>query len=109
VGQQIDKPAQLASLLDGLTLEHRQRLGYEGQPLLQMVCLSADGVPIAFCALPVSTANAAEAALQVDRLHGQTVAHWVDRRLAYVLVADLSPEVMAHAARGLVSGRFKRA
>jgi anti-sigma factor RsiW len=127
VGQQFDKPEQLASLLDGLQAEQQQRLavpdlssigwtfrrvqrlGYEGRPLLQMVYLSAEGVPIAFCALPAAKVDGDQAPLQVDRLHGQTVAHWVDRGLAYVLVADLSPEVLADAARGLASGRFRRA
>jgi hypothetical protein len=124
VGQQFDKPEQLAGLLDGLTEEHRQRLavpdlssigwtfrrvqrlGYEGRPLLQMVYLSADGLPIALCALPAAPAEGGQAPLQVDRLHGQTVAHWVDRGLAFVLVADLHPEVLAEVARGLASGRF---
>jgi len=127
LGQQFDRPEQLGGLLDGLTAEQRQRLavpdlssigwtfrrvqrlGYEGRPLLQMVYLSAQGLPIAFCALPAAPAEAAEAPLRVDRLHGQTVAHWVDHGMAFVLVADVDPEVLADAARGLASGRFRPA
>jgi anti-sigma factor RsiW len=127
VEQQFDKPEQLASLVEGLTADQKQRLvvpdlspmgwafrrvqrlGFEGRPLLQMVYLSAEGVPIALCALPASTAEGMEAPLRIDRLQGQTVAHWVDRGLAFVLVADLSAEVMGDVARGLASGRFRRA
>jgi anti-sigma factor RsiW len=125
VDQQFDKPEQLANLLDGLTADQKQRLGvpdlspmgwafrrvqrlgFEGRPLLQMVYLSAEGVPIALCALPVTKAEGMEAPLKIARLQGQTVAHWVDRGLAFVLVADLGSEMLGDAARGLASGQFR--
>jgi anti-sigma factor RsiW len=90
----------------GLHFRRVQRLGFEGAPLLQMVYLPAQGLPAALCVLPVSSDDAA---VSNGRDKGLGVAAWVDRGLAYVLVADMADETVGTLARRIVRGEFSYA
>ncbi len=88
---------------EGLTFKRVQRLGFAGQPLIQMVYLPQRGGPAALCLLP---ASGPDTAVRTQSLQGQGVASWTQQGLAYVLVADLSLDATQRLATRLQAGKF---
>ncbi len=78
----------------GLIFQRAQRLNFDNIPLLQIVYLPAEGRPLALCAMPaiplklVPTADSSQPLAS----HGMTSSYWQRNGLAWVVVADWSPE-----------------
>jgi anti-sigma factor RsiW len=87
----------------GLVFKRIQRLGFGDQPLLQMVFLPERGNPAALCVLP---SKGGDAALQVRRLEGMSVAAWQRAGLAHVFVADMPLAQATLIAEKLLAGQF---
>lgn len=75
-------PEVLSGLVD-MDLVRAQVLGFEDQPLAQIVYRGVGGAPIALCLLRT---GAAEAGIEVSDLRGMAAASWNDRGVEYLLI-----------------------
>ncbi len=66
-----------------------QELGYEGQPVLQLVYNKAGKPPLALCFMPA--ANDADTTLKIVKHLNLSVADWIAHNQRFALVADESP------------------
>ena len=74
---------------EGYTFVRAQELGFEGQPLVQLVYLGDGDVPLALCYMP-GTVNGTTTGVHA----GLAVTSWSQDKQRFVIVADESPETM---------------
>ena len=60
--------------LEGYEFIRGQRLSFNGEPLLQLVYLGAEGAPLALCYMPTQQADTDTAVVQ--RHHGLNTVEW---------------------------------
>ncbi len=63
-----------------------QELGFEGQPVLQLIYNKEGKTPLALCFMPAN--NEANATLRVKRHPDQSIADWITHNQRFALVAD---------------------
>ena len=85
----------------GYHFARAQQLGFNGQPLVQLVYTKPGEIPLAFCFMPVVRESSRE--LTLSRAHGLGVASWVGDEYHFVLVADEGDEVLMGLYRAVVS------
>ena len=73
----------------GLQFVRAQQLQFEGRPVLQLVYLPRQGLPVAVCLIPAT--DQVEQAVQVD---GQQALTWFSSGWAYVLIGSLPVQDM---------------
>jgi len=74
---------------EGYRFVRAQELGFEGQPLIQLVYLGEGDVPLAFCYMP------GDDTVFISGQHaGLSVSSWSHDEQRFVIVADESPETM---------------
>ncbi len=76
----------------GYRFARAQQLGFNGQPLVQLVYTKAGETPLAFCFMPVGESSPRDLAL--SREYDLGVASWVGDQFHYVLVADEAEAVL---------------
>lgn len=81
-----------ATTLPGLTFKRAQILAIDGQPLLQMAYLDADGLPFAFC---VTLPGVADQDYQQRMSHDLATSSWIEDGVGYLLVGGDSFDRMA--------------
>jgi len=93
LAQQYGLPTHIPNLSSlGYRLVRAQQLGFEGEPLIQLVYLSEMNAPLALCFMPANSLNNTETIIG-DRSNLATGA-WTQAGHQYVIVADESPERM---------------
>jgi len=76
----------------GYELVRAQQLGFEGEPLIQLVYLSDKDVPLALCFMPAETKDASD--VMIGQRSNLATGAWLQAGHQYVIVADESPERM---------------
>lgn len=94
-----DLPLDVVTSLEGLTLKRSQVLGFEGAPLIQLAYISADGVPVALCAIRLGEANAQTATFET--LAGLPSAHWSDGTYSFMIIGDLPADTIESLTENL--------
>ncbi len=89
---------------EGYAFVRAQELGFEGQPLVQLVYYKEGSPPLALCFMPSDTV--AEAALKIETYHGLGTASWINDNQRYVIVAEESGESLTELHQR-VTGVFK--
>ena len=91
----------------GLSFQRAQRLNFESIPLLQIVYLPTNGSPLALCAMPAKLLNLANTFAigqpKQTASHGMSSSYWQQSGLAWVMVADWSPDKLQSLASQLHS------
>lgn len=67
-----------------------QQLGYNGEPLIQLVYTNPDGHPLAVCFMPADNTGALSNSAVVGITRGLGTIHWRDQGTRFVVVADES-------------------
>jgi len=70
----------------GLQFVRAQQLGYGGQPVVQLVYLGNDGLPVAFCYMPEASGFSE---VVFANHFGLETAEWVDNNQRFVIVANV--------------------
>lgn len=78
--------------IEGLEFVRGQLLGFDGEGLAHLSYLSADGHPIALCA--VRTASPEQLDATVTELLGMTAVKWQDAGYSFVLIGELEPGII---------------
>lgn len=71
--------------LEGYEFIRGQRLSFNGEPLLQLVYLGAEGAPLALCYMPTQQADTDTAVVQ--RHHGLNTVEWNSNGRRFVIVS----------------------
>jgi len=81
--------------LEGYDFIRAQRLSFDGETLLQLVYLGADGGPLALCYMMASGTNAQSdhpAATVLKKHHGLNTAEWHHNGHRFVIVSDAAEQ-----------------
>ena len=82
--------------LDGYKFSRAQHLSYEREPLVQLVYLGPEGVPLVLCFIPVRAGldNEQDKGMDVvlQEHHGLNTAEWIHGDRRYIIVSDVSFE-----------------
>ena len=89
-------PLEVVGNLEGMKLLRAQVLGFEGAPLIQMAYLSDDGVPVALCAIRLTTPVTDQPTFET--LSGLPVVHWSDGSFGYMIVGDIERSLLMEMA-----------
>ena len=89
-------PLDVVGELEGMKLLRAQVLGFEGAPLIQMAYLSDDGVPVALCAIRLTTSVTDQPTFET--LSGLPVVHWSDGSFGYMIVGDIERSLLMEMA-----------
>jgi len=85
----------------GYRFARAQQLGFNGQPLVQLIYTKPGAMPLAFCFMPVIENTPRD--LELSRTHELGVASWVDDQYHFVLVADEAEGVLQRLHRAALS------
>lgn len=94
-----DIPLDVVDDIDGMVLRRAQILGFDSAPLIQMAYLSADGAPIALCAVRLEGAE--DQAPVLETLAGLPATHWISDGYGFMLVGDIPQSRLQSLARSL--------
>jgi len=82
--------------LEGYEFVRAQHLEYGGAPLLQLVYLGAEGVPLALCFMPTQQQANGQVAedVKLGSYYGLNTAEWMQNERRVVMVSDAPHETM---------------
>lgn len=89
---------------EGYAFVRAQELGFEGQPLVQLVYYSEGRPPLALCFMASDATT--ESDLQLQTFHGLGTASWVADNQRFVIVAEESPDTLKDLYRNVID-QFK--
>jgi hypothetical protein len=91
---------------EGYAVKHVQELGFNGQPLVQLLYAKADELPLAICVLPAM--GDPDSAVRVGSFHGLQAASWIEGDQRFILVADEPRDKLEQLVR-ITQGVFPKA